>query len=261
MDGNTSSYRWIRNTTFCRRFLAHLPFRYTHVQMQPVVIMRGWTVVVLALFVSVMVAVLICAISLFVLRFYTALPFEAGVIVSIAFACIFWIWLLRHLSPTKPALVIDDRGIVDNASDYEVSLIPWSEITGATIAFRYTRGFGLGPGKVLAISVRDLESLTARVRIIPRTLMRLNKRLSGSVIEIPQTTLRTLVEEVLSSIQQHCRPALRSSMAAEPERNNTLQLKPVPRRYEPYRDVTSIVSAVGITRSKLIPELIPPARI
>jgi hypothetical protein len=184
--------------------------------MQPVVIRQSWTVVVLALFVSGNVAMGIWAISLIALS-YTALPFAAHNMVSLAVAGCFWLWLLRHLSSTKPALVIDDRGIVDKASDHEVGLIPWSEIRGAEIVFRpAVRG---GPRKVLAIYVRDLESLRARVGIIARIMMRLERRLFGNVIDIPEMSLRTPVEEVLSSIRLHWRPPPRSGMAAELERS------------------------------------------
>jgi hypothetical protein len=183
--------------------------------MQPVVIRRSWTAVGLAVVVSGLTALVIWAVSLGALAFYEPIPFEVRDPVAITFACVFWLGLLRHLSPTKPALVIDDRGLVDQASNYQVGLIPWSEIRGAKIVWRTRKG---GVQKVLAIAVRDLTPFMARVGIIARTLMRLEQWLSGSVIDIPQWSLRTPVEEVLSALQQHRRLVRCRSLGAVPAR-------------------------------------------
>jgi hypothetical protein len=180
----------------------------------------------MAVFVSGLTAVVIIGgLSLGLLTFFTAFPDDIQNLVALACAGGGWLALIRHFSLTKPALVIDEHGIVDQASAYEVGRIPWSEIRGAEIVWR---SGPRGSSKVLAIAVRDLAPFRARVGIIGRTMMRLEQWGfgSGSVIDIHQSALRTPVEEVLSSLQQHWRLAPRSGRAAAPARTAARPTRP-----------------------------------
>lgn len=102
---------------------------------------------------------------------------------------------LTRLFSKKPALIIDQSGITDNASGLSVGFIPWSDITGTGIATFQKQ-------KLLGISLRNPQEYLEKATILKRLLMKSNSSWVGYVINIPQITLPVAVEDLQVQINQ-----------------------------------------------------------
>lgn len=104
-------------------------------------------------------------------------------------ACYFVFRLLVR----RPALVLHDDGIVDNASALSAGPISWDEVTDVGVTSYHSQRF-------LVLQVRDEAALLARQALLKRLLMRVNKRLGGALVWMPMQAIPMPEQELLAEI-------------------------------------------------------------
>lgn len=102
------------------------------------------------------------------------------------------VFALGRLLRPRPALIIDERGITDNASAVGAGFIGWKEIAGA--------GISLGTSRFLVIVLHNPEVVLARPPLLKRKVMAANLGLVGSPVAIPGHMTMPL-EKILEHIQ------------------------------------------------------------
>lgn len=108
--------------------------------------------------------------------------------------------LYRVIVP-RPALIVDERGIVDNASALAVGFLCWDEIERVT-PYSY-----MGQA-MLGIYPKDLSRVLARQGWLKRHLLSMNRSLKCAPINIPQAMLPIPVYDLAIRIRQHLKSAL-----------------------------------------------------
>lgn len=112
------------------------------------------------------------------------------------YACVF---AAGRLLLPRPSLILDERGVTDNASAVGAGLVRWNEITGVEIV---ERGFT----RYLTMQVRDPEGVLARHPAVKRWVMRANWSLGTSPVTIPGTlpiSLDELARMIGARLQDH----------------------------------------------------------
>jgi hypothetical protein len=122
------------------------------------------------------------------------LPAGSMVLVSLALLCT--LFLFYRLLVPKPALIIDNEGIVDNASAIVagVGMIHWSEIAAVLL-------YGNAQQSYLVIVPHDLQTLQARQNVVTRAFATIFTRTLPSPISIPEWLLTMPAAEVLAQIR------------------------------------------------------------
>jgi hypothetical protein len=108
------------------------------------------------------------------------------------------LFILSRLIWRKPAIIIDNEGLTDQASAASVGFIPWSDIAYAKVVvltFRSSRQ------KYLGVSLRNPNNYLAKCGPLARVLLRANAGMSGYVVSIPQAALSVGLEVVLAHIE------------------------------------------------------------
>lgn len=103
--------------------------------------------------------------------------------------------LLRSFLDGGPRLVIDDQGVLDRALG--VGLIPWSEITGASVR-------ALSGQRFVCLEVRDPRFFTAQLGSLRRALLRANRALGFPELSLSVSDLPVGADEVVAEIQRQC---------------------------------------------------------
>ncbi|HXD34827.1 MAG TPA: STM3941 family protein [Pyrinomonadaceae bacterium] len=117
---------------------------------------------------------------------------------AIVFFGIFGLVGLKKLFDKKPALILNNSGIVDNASSVSAGFIPWSEVVGARIV-------EVQKQKMLVINVRDPEEYIARGNLLQQTLNKASYKMVGSPISISSNMLAINFSELISLFDQYQR--------------------------------------------------------
>ena len=119
-----------------------------------------------------------------------------------------WPALLVAKSQTKtlkgnlPALVINDQGIQDNASNYAFGFIPWSEIEAVTTSSRYSWRVKKTFAGV-AVVLKNKELLLNKKPPILRMWLEMDGEIKNKcVVFIPQGRIEMPVEEVVRLANQ-----------------------------------------------------------
>jgi hypothetical protein len=108
------------------------------------------------------------------------------------------LFVLSRLLWRKPAIIINNEGLTDQASAASVGLIQWSDITDAKIivlTFRNSRQ------KYLGVSLRNPNDYLAKCGPLGRATLRANAGLSGYVVNIPQSALSVGLEVVVAHME------------------------------------------------------------
>jgi hypothetical protein len=113
---------------------------------------------------------------------------------AVAFFGLCGIYALFRLARPSPAVVINHRGIVDNASALGVGLVPWENISELR-EYRFQNQVFLG------IIPRDLDQILLKLPGWKRAAIRANLRLGAAPMNIPQATLPMSVSELLREIE------------------------------------------------------------
>ena len=102
--------------------------------------------------------------------------------------------LFKKLISKNVALIISDKGIVDNASAATVGLIPWNDIVEIATTKVMKQEF-------LTLKVRNPEEYIARQRnVLLRKTMQLNFKNYGSPIQISANNLKSSISEIRNII-------------------------------------------------------------
>jgi hypothetical protein len=121
----------------------------------------------------------------------TAVLFGAAAILFFGASGIFAI--VRIVRPT-PAVVINDKGIFDNASAVGAGFIAWDEIEDIR-EYRFKNQVFLG------IFPKQLDAILARQSAWKRLAIRANLALGGAPINIPQVALPMRVADLMREIR------------------------------------------------------------
>lgn len=99
------------------------------------------------------------------------------------------VWGIGKSRDTKPGLVLNAEGLVDNSSAVAAGFIPWSEVTGVGT-------FQVSSQRMLVISVADPGKYIERGGAVKRSLNRANANMCGSPIVISSNALRIPFDEL-----------------------------------------------------------------
>ena len=118
---------------------------------------------------------------------------------------------LRRLFGHRIALLIDRRGIVDNASAAPAGRIGWNEISRIGVA-------ELSGQRFVGIDVHHPEKLLARIPRPRRKILETNPAFLGYLVNLPETILGRPAAEMVELLQEYLRdPRLRETLGeAEP---------------------------------------------
>jgi hypothetical protein len=126
--------------------------------------------------------------------------------IGLLFSPIMSIYSLIKLSSNEPVLVINDEGIIDNASPASVGLIKWSEI----LELLTYRDEGIC---FLGIAVKNPNEVLSRRRGMGGMLARFEAGGDGPTqLKIPQTFLSMPIPELLEQIASRYQVPIRQSV-------------------------------------------------
>ena len=111
--------------------------------------------------------------------------------------------LFRLLRP-GPAIVIDNDGILDDASGVSLGRIRWDQV-GEIDEYRVNDHAFLG------IMLKDLDALIARQPFWKRRIVRANLRMGAAAVNIPQASLGIKLSDLRREMEQRKREAAQRS--------------------------------------------------
>ena len=155
-----------------------------------------------------LLAIAIGALLFVILGFYFAqnrvemgLPLDVIIITSyvgIPFSGLCLVYAIYRLLMPKPAVVISDEGIFDNASAVGAGMLKWEEIADV---FAYDF---MGQRMLGIIPVHE-EVVLRRQSRLKRVMAKMNKGIAPAPFNIPQTVLPISVDELLSRVEERRR--------------------------------------------------------
>lgn len=101
--------------------------------------------------------------------------------------------LLRLLLDARPRLVIDEQGVLDRALG--VGVIPWSEITGASVA-------SVSGQRFVCLEVREPGFYTAQLGFLRRAVLGLNRALGFPELSLSLSALPVDADDVVAEIER-----------------------------------------------------------
>ncbi len=109
---------------------------------------------------------------------------------AISFFGLTGIFILRKLFDTKPGIIINEEGILDNASAVSAGQISWGDVSGIRITKVVTQNF-------LIILVHNPEEYISRqTNAVKRKLMETNFKIYGTPINISANGLQCSFDEL-----------------------------------------------------------------
>ena len=129
------------------------------------------------------------------------LPLEVIIITSfvgIPFSGLCLVYAIYRLLMPKPAVVISDEGIFDNASAVGAGMLRWEEIADV---FAYDF---MGQRMLGIIPVNEGVVLRRQSRF-KRVMAKMNKGIAPAPFNIPQSVLPISVDELLSRVEERRR--------------------------------------------------------
>ena len=126
--------------------------------------------------------------------FWANRAFVAGIGSIVVFG-LFAIFLLRKLRDRTPGLVINERGIVDNAGAFPAGEIAWDDV----VAFE---GMEMSGQRMVLVFVRDAQPYIDRhTNAVKRKIVAMNAQMAGTPISISANSLQIEFEELLALLQ------------------------------------------------------------
>lgn len=119
-----------------------------------------------------------------------------AIYVGVPFFGLCFLYLIFRIAVPRPALIVSDEGILDNASVVGAGLIRWDEV-------KDIRATSFGTERVLVIVPKDETTILARQNPVKRRLMRMNKSLANCIVCIPGNILPMTCEELRDQIRQY----------------------------------------------------------
>jgi hypothetical protein len=111
--------------------------------------------------------------------------------------------LFRLLKP-GPAIVIDDDGILDDASGVSLGRIRWDQVGEI-------REYRVDDQAFLGIRLKDLDALIAQQPFWKRRIIRANLRMGAAAVNIPQASLGIELSALRREMEQRKMEAARRS--------------------------------------------------
>src|SRR6185503_5052164 len=115
--------------------------------------------------------------------------------VGIPFFGLCLVYAIYRLLMPKPAVVISDEGIFDNASAVGAGMLRWEEIADV---FAYDF---MGQRMLGIIPVNE-EVVVRRQSPLKRVMAKMNKGIAPAPFNIPQTVLPISVDELLAKVEE-----------------------------------------------------------
>jgi hypothetical protein len=100
------------------------------------------------------------------------------------------------LFDSKPGLVLNDAGLVDNASGIAAGFIPWSDVSNVGI-------YEIQKQKMLVIQLTDTSKYIARGSAFRRMVNRANTSLCGSPVAIPSSALKIRFDDLVVAFDEY----------------------------------------------------------
>jgi hypothetical protein len=117
-------------------------------------------------------------------------------LLGLVFGALGAVAIARKLFDTSPGLILDERGLTDNASAMSAGFIPWSDITGIQVQQIHRQ-------RLLNVVLADPEAYLARCKPWKRLLLRGNLRMGASPVAIPSSTLAIGFDELVERVEEH----------------------------------------------------------
>lgn len=117
-----------------------------------------------------------------------------ALIVFIPLCLLGFIFCLRRLKKPSPAMIISESGVTDSATFLGVGYLSWEEI-------EFVHSFRYSGKKTLGIVPKNCEKVILGQNLLNRQWLRINKLMSGSLINIPQSILPIKIEEVIDQMK------------------------------------------------------------
>jgi hypothetical protein len=115
---------------------------------------------------------------------------------AIAFFGLVAVFLIRKLPDTKPGLIIDDTGILDNSSGLAAGQILWSDIENISV-------IEISKQRLIMIHVKNPEHYIDRQpSAFKRRLMKMNHNMYGTPISITANGLKIGFDELMKVLTE-----------------------------------------------------------
>ncbi len=131
---------------------------------------------------------------------FDALTYKVAILAVVCFSGFSAIYSFIKLFNSKPGLIINSMGIVDNASGVSVGLIPWSEVTGLKVS-------SIQLVRFLTIEVVDTQKYIERGGWFKRMLNAGNMWITGSPINISSLPLSVKFDELVRVVTEALKDA------------------------------------------------------
>jgi hypothetical protein len=144
------------------------------------------------------------ALGVFLIRVPTRQGLLAQIIGGVAvafFGAVGAAVLFRLLRP-GPAIVIDDDGILDDASGVSLGRIRWDQV-GEIDEYR------VKDQAFLCVMLKDLDAVIARQPFWKRRILRANLRMGAAAVNIPQASVAIKLSDLRREMEQRRREAAR----------------------------------------------------
>ncbi|EHB56690.1 MULTISPECIES: STM3941 family protein [Paenibacillus] len=116
----------------------------------------------------------------------------AGFICTVFFGAML-VFSTSKLVQRKPALVINDEGIIDRSSYVSVGAIPWNEIKSIDI-------YQVMNERFIGIEVHHPDEILARLPEWKQKLMRMNKRMTNATVHLSASGLSCNLNELFLTL-------------------------------------------------------------
>ncbi len=115
---------------------------------------------------------------------------------SIIFFGLCAFFFVRKLQDTRPGLIIDDTGLVDNSSGLSAGNILWSDIENISVIEIHRQ-------KLIMLQVKNPQQYIDRqTSLIKRKGMELNNKMYGTPLSITSNGLKTTFDNLLTIITE-----------------------------------------------------------
>lgn len=125
----------------------------------------------------------------------TTMVFIVGII-GVTFFGICLLYYVRKMFDKTPGLIINDKGIYDNASGISAGFIPWMDIIEIKETIVVNQQF-------INILVKNPDKYIERQKnVLKRKLVQINYKSFGTVIAIPSVAINSEFKELKRILQQ-----------------------------------------------------------
>jgi hypothetical protein len=115
---------------------------------------------------------------------------------SIIFFGLCGVVIIRKLLDTKPGLVIDDRGIIDNSSGLSAGYILWSDVENISVV-------EIQKQRLLMLEVKNPQDYISRQgNLLKRKGMEINDKMFGTPLSITASGLKMSFEDLSTLVKQ-----------------------------------------------------------